>query len=36
VFKEIRQFFRMKNKTRAEKRSLFVPKFQELYGMFVK
>jgi transposase-like protein len=34
VFEEIRQFFRMKNKTRAESRSLFSPKFQELNVIF--
>ncbi len=28
VFEEIRQFFRMKNKTRAEKRRIFAPRFQ--------
>ena len=34
VFEEIRQFFRMKNKTRAESRSFFSPKFQELNVIF--
>ena len=29
AFEEIRQFFRMKNKTRAEKRGLFAPKLKE-------
>jgi transposase-like protein len=29
AFEELRQFFRIKNKTRAERRSLIVPKFQE-------
>jgi transposase-like protein len=28
VFEEIRQFFRMKNKTQAQKRQCFAPKFQ--------
>ena len=28
AFEEIRQFFRMKNKTRAEKRGLFASRFQ--------
>jgi transposase-like protein len=36
VFEKIRKFFRMKNKIRAEKRSLLVPRFQESYGMLVK
>ena len=36
VFEEIRQFFRMKNNTRAEKRGLFAPKFQELSEIFSK
>jgi hypothetical protein len=34
VFEEIRQFFRMKNKTRYEKRGLFTPEFQELNAIF--
>jgi len=31
VFEEIRQFFRMKNKTTAERRKLFAPRFQQFY-----
>jgi hypothetical protein len=33
AFDEIRQFFREKGKTRAERRSLLVPKFQELFNI---
>ena len=29
VFEEIRQFFRMKNKTRSEKRRIFAPRFRD-------
>ena len=31
AFEEIRQFFRMKNKTRSERRRILASKFQELY-----
>ncbi len=30
AFEEIRQLFRMKNKTRSERRGMFSPKFQEM------
>lgn len=33
VFDEVRQLFKMKDKTRAERRSLFLPKFQEFNNL---
>ena len=36
VFEEIRQFFRMKNKTRAEKRQLFMSRFQAFHQLATK
>ena len=33
VFEEIRQFFRMKNKTQAQRRQCFAPQFQEFEKM---
>ncbi len=35
VFEEIRQFFRMENKTRAERRKIISSKFQEFNEIFM-
>ena len=34
AFEEIRQFFRMKNKTRAERRGMIAPKIIGFNGLF--
>ena len=36
VFEEIQQLFRMKNKTRTERRQLLAPKFQEMKKLFME
>jgi hypothetical protein len=36
AFEEIRQLFRMKNKTRSERRQLLAPKFQKMKTLFMK
>ncbi|NQY42342.1 MAG: hypothetical protein HRT87_03225 [Legionellales bacterium] len=36
AFEEIRQFIRIDNKTRAEKRSIFVSKFQQLNNLAIQ
>jgi hypothetical protein len=35
AFEEIRQLFRMKNKTRSERQQLLAPKFQEMNKLFM-
>ena len=35
VFEEIKQFFRMKNKSRAQCRKLIMPRFQELHNLLL-
>ncbi len=35
AFEEIRQFFRMRNKTRSEKRRLFAPRFKDFNQLSV-
>ena len=36
AFEEIQQLFRMKNKTRSERRQLLAPKFQEMQKLFME
>ena len=36
AFEEIQQLFRMKNKTRSERRKLHAPKFQEMQKLFLE
>jgi transposase-like protein len=36
AFEEIRQLFRMKNKTRSERRKMLAPRFQEMKKLFME
>ena len=36
IFEEMQQLFRMKNKTRHERRKLYAPKFQEMQNLFMQ